>query len=72
MSLSIKAKNLANTIFITVYEGDKSRKVRVTKKDCYQLNWQRGDYIPELVSVFGFGNVKWNKKGYFECLGKVV
>ena len=60
-------KELAKTIFITVYEGDKSRNSRMTKRDCYQLNWQRSDYIPELVEVFGFGNVRWNKRGYFDC-----
>ena len=65
-------KRLAHTVFITVYEGDKSRNSRETKADCYQLNWQTGDYIPELVGVFGFGNVKWNRKGYFECVSEVV
>lgn len=67
ISLLEKLKELAKVVFITVYEGDRSRNSRVTKNDCYQLNWMRGDYIPELVSVFGYGNVKWNKKGYFEC-----
>ena len=65
-------RDLANTTFITVYEGDKSRHGRVTKKDCYQLNWLRSDYIPELVEVFGFGNVKYNRKGYFECWSEVA
>jgi len=63
-------KDIAKTIFITIYEGDKSRNGRVTKKDCFQLNWWVCDYIPELVEVFGAGNVKWNKKGYFACMGK--
>lgn len=61
-------KSLANRIYITVYEGNKSGKGGVTKKDCFQLNWSRGNYIPELVEVFGKGNVKF-AKGCFECLG---
>ena len=61
-------KNLADKVFITVYEGDKSGKGKTTKNDCYQLNRKRGDYIPELVDVFGYGNVKYNRKGYFECI----
>lgn len=65
-------KSLARKIFITVYEGDGDRKSRPTKRDCYQLHWKRGDYIPELVDVFGAGNVRYNKKGYFECVGGVV
>ena len=67
-----RLKSLAKQVYITIYEGDKSRKGKMTKNDCYQLNWQRGDYIPELVKVFGFGNVKWNRKGYFECSGEAT
>jgi len=63
-------RDLAKTTFITVYEGDKSRCGRETKRDCYQLNWQRSDYVPELVEVFGWGNVKYHRKGYFECWRK--
>lgn len=62
-------KSLGRTIYITVYEGNGTGKGKVTKKNCYQLNKKRGDYIPELVSVFGAGNVTF-KKGCFEC--KVV
>ena len=65
-------KQLAKTIFITVYEGDRSGRGRVTKNDCYQLNRTRGDYIPELVQVFGSGHVRWNRKGYFECVSDMV
>lgn len=68
-SLLNTLKNIAHTIFITVYEGDKSGIGKVSKDDCYQLNRRRCDYIPELVNVFGAGNVKWNRKGYFECIG---
>ena len=63
-------KKLSKTVFITVYEGDKSGKGKVSKADCYQLNRRAGDYIPELVQVFGKGNVKWNRAGYFECKGE--
>lgn len=58
--------NLAATTYITVYEGDGTGKGRETKADCYQLNRKRGDYIPELVDVFGARNVKL-VKGMFEC-----
>ena len=61
-------KELAPTSFITVYEGDGSGIGRATKADCYQLNRKRGDYLPELVEVFGEGNVKW-RGGFFECKG---
>ena len=64
-------QNLAATTYITVYEGDRTGKGRETKADCYQLNRKRGDYIPELVDVFGVGNVKL-VKGMFECRRDVV
>lgn len=57
---------LAPLVLIKVYEGDRSGVGKVTKTDCYQLNWSRGNYIPELVAVFGAGNVTWCH-GYFEC-----
>lgn len=66
-----KLKELAKRIYITVYEGDRSGNSRVTKDDCFQMNWSRGNYIPELVAVFGKGNVKYNR-GVFECVGGVV
>ena len=62
-----KLKELANKVFITVYEGNGSGVGKVSKNDCYQLNKKRGDYIPELVEVFGKGNVRYVRKGYFEC-----
>ena len=62
-----KLKNLAPTVYITVYEGNKTGKGIMSKADCYQLNRRSCDYIPEIVHVFGYGNVKWNRKGYFEC-----
>lgn len=60
-------KSLADRIYITVYEGNKSGKGKVTKKDCFQLNWRHKNYIPELVEVFGEGNVKFTN-GRFECV----
>lgn len=59
-------KSLAPVVLITVYEGNRSGKGKVTKEDCFQLNRSRGTYIPELVAVFGKGNVTF-KHGYFEC-----
>lgn len=67
LALLNNLKNLANKVFITVYEGNRSGKGSQTKKDCFQLNRMRGDYIPELIEVFGYGNVRYNRKGYFEC-----
>lgn len=67
-----KLKEIARKIYITVYEGNGSGEGKVSKNDCYQLNRKSGDYGPELVNVFGPGNVKWNRKGYFECVGSVV
>lgn len=63
-------KELGDTVLISVYEGDRSGKARQTKPDCYQLNRNRGDYIPELVNVFGKGNVTYKRGGYFECKGE--
>ena len=62
-----KLKDLAPTVYITVYEGNKSGNGKVSKTDCYQLNRRACDYIQEIVSVFGKGNVRWNRKGFFEC-----
>lgn len=62
-------KRLAPTVLITVYEGDKSRIGKETKKDCYQLNRYAADYIGELMQVFGTDNVTWHN-GYYECISK--
>ena len=40
------------SIYITVYEGDKSGVGRQTKNDCYQLNRTTADYIDEVSIVF--------------------
>lgn len=66
-----RLKGLARKVYITVYEGDRSGKSRVSKEDCYQLNWSRGNYIPELVAVFGAGNVSL-KNGMFECINNMI
>ena len=66
-----RLKELAKIIYITVYEGNRSGNSKRTKEDCFQLNWSRGNYIPELVAVFGPGNVKYHN-GMFECVGGMV
>lgn len=59
-------KEIANKVFITVYEGNGDGIGKQTKNDCYQLNRKKKAYLPELIEVFGNGNVKY-MKGYFEC-----
>ena len=66
-----RLRELGRKIYVTVYEGDKSRNSRATKKDCYQLNWPAIDYISEIAEVFGKDNVKFSG-GYFECVGGVL
>ena len=57
-------KSLANKTFITVYEGNKSGIGGPTKRNCYQLNRKKREYLPELKEVFE--NVVY-KNGMFEC-----
>ena len=45
-------KTLADTVYITVYEGKKDGVGTVTKKDCYQLNRKVREYLPEVREVF--------------------
>ncbi len=40
------------TIYITVYEGDRSGIGKQTKDDCYQLNRATADYVGEILTVF--------------------
>jgi hypothetical protein len=40
------------TIFISVYEGDKSGKGKLTKKDCWQNNRTLESYLPEVKKYF--------------------
>ena len=56
--------NLADTVYITVYEGTGSGVGAVTKKDCYQLNRKKREYLPELKKVFS--SVTQNR-GMFIC-----
>ena len=43
---------LASTVYITVYEGDRSGQGKATKTDCYQTNMKVAEYIPELMKHF--------------------
>lgn len=49
---------IADTSFITVYEGDGSGVGRETKPDCYQLNRKTADYRSEISSVFDEAELK--------------
>ena len=60
-------KKLANRVYISIYEGDGTGNSRVTKEDCFQMNWNKGRYLPELEEVFGLKNIKLTK-GCFECV----
>lgn len=64
-------KEIADKVYITVYEGDGEGIGRQTKKDCFQLNRKRKAYLPELVRVFGKDNVRY-KKGCFECTREAI
>lgn len=64
-------KAIATKVFITIYEGDGDGIGKPTKEDCFQLNRKKRSYLPELISMFGDGNVKYTK-GYFECDGEVI
>ena len=59
-------KNIANKVFITIYEGSGDGNGRVTMPDCYQVNMKKKDYFAEIAEVFGIDNVKYTH-GYFEC-----
>lgn len=52
------------SVFITVYEGDKSSKGRRTKDDCWQNNRPLKSYIREIRKVF--------QEGYYFAGGKVL
>ena len=45
--------NIALTVYITVYEGNKSEIGRVTKKDCYQRNNKLKFYV-NLIKELGY------------------
>jgi len=59
-------RNLADKVYITVYEGNGSGIGKPTKSGCYQCNRKKGDYFPEIAEVFGADNVKLTH-GYYEC-----
>lgn len=46
-------KRLGNTVYITVYEGNKTGIGAETKSDCYQLNRTLQSYLSEVAEVFG-------------------
>jgi len=48
---------IGGTLYITVYEGDKSGSGRMTKEDCWQENRKTEDYMPMLRDIFGEENV---------------
>lgn len=50
----------ADTVLITVYEGDKTGNGRETKKDCYQLNQKTPFYEKELLEN-GFSVNRYGK-----------
>jgi len=56
--------SLADTVYITVYDGDGSADGRQTKKDCYQLNRKVRQYLPELQQVFSEVTLR---NGLFTC-----
>lgn len=49
-------------VYITVYEGDKSRVGRETKKDCWQNNQPLSTYYMEIDHLIGEYN--WRLKGW--------
>ena len=57
---------LAPVALVTVYEGTPGKPAGPTKAGCYQLNRKAAEYLPELESVYGAGNVEL-KKGVFTC-----
>lgn len=50
------------TVFISIYEGNKSGVGKITKKDCYQRNEKINNYLKYFDEVFG-KNVFTIKKG---------
>lgn len=44
-------------LYLTVYEGDRTGKGKVTKSDCWQENKKLSDYLDEVRHTFGTKNV---------------
>ena len=53
---------IGGSLFITVYEGNRSGIGKVTKNDCWQENRKTDDYVLEIAKVFGKENVKRSGK----------
>lgn len=51
-NLFYKVNDKEQALFITVYEGDKSCKGKITKKDCYQRNQPITDYLYLFNEIF--------------------
>lgn len=49
---------IAETVYITVYEGDKSGKGKPSGKDSWQENRRLRDYLPEVEDVFSEVTIK--------------
>lgn len=45
------------TLYVTVYEGDRTGTGRETKKDCWQNNMKLNEYCPEVIEVFGNAHI---------------
>lgn len=52
----VKYMQAGEKLYITVYEGNKTGRGKVTKKDCWQENKRLATYIPEVKSC-GFSEV---------------
>ena len=46
-------RNYSKHYFVTVYEGDKSGKGRITKNDCYQRNESVKEYLKKKTNAVG-------------------
>ena len=53
--------NYSNHYFVTVYEGDKSGKGRVTKNDCYQRNESIKEYLKYFPNAVVYKGVITNE-----------
>jgi hypothetical protein len=54
--LTLAKKYCSGTVYITVYEGDKTGKGKVTR-DGYQLNCKLKEYMKEVQIVFPYAKV---------------
>lgn len=56
--------SLADVVYITVYEGNRSGIGKPSKNDCFQLNRRAADYTAEIETVF---ETVTYKNGLFTC-----